>query len=105
MGSDCITHTLSVMSKLTLALFCLAAVFLTVSAEPKPKRFAPLLKYEQKTKCSFDQVFACGDEIGNAWNDCWNADDIQDCINGVLGASDCVECVCDVLGWLGLMDC
>merc|ERR1712210_181684 len=79
---------------------CLPCVVVAVaSAEP---RYA---KLQNKLSCGLDQVIMCEGEIENAWNQCWNAASIQDCINGVLGASDCKQCVCDVLEWLGLMTC
>merc|ERR1712119_182637 len=78
---------------------CLAFVVAVASAEP---RYA---KLQNKLACSLDQVIMCEGEIENAWNQCWDAASIQDCINGVLAASDCKQCVCDVLEWLGLMTC
>merc|ERR1712071_357720 len=93
-----------IMSKLFVVLACLALAVAFASAESKPK-FAKLEKINPTPYCELTQVFACEQEIEDAWNNCWNAENIMDCINGILGASDCVQCVCDVLGWLGLMTC
>merc|ERR1711892_672981 len=93
-----------IMSKLFVVLACLALAVAVASAESKPK-FAKLEKINPTPYCSMLEIVACEGEIEGAWNSCWNADSIMDCINGILGASDCKQCVCDVLGWLGLMDC
>merc|ERR1711915_554273 len=86
------------MSKLILALACLAVVFVVATAEPKYKKL-------ERLGCTLDQVILCENEIEGAWNSCWDADSIMDCINGIIGASDCGACICDVLGWLGLFTC
>eukprot|EP00090_Calanus_glacialis_P032400 TRINITY_DN53680_c0_g1_i1.p1 TRINITY_DN53680_c0_g1~~TRINITY_DN53680_c0_g1_i1.p1 ORF type:complete len:103 (-),score=26.73 TRINITY_DN53680_c0_g1_i1:48-356(-) len=99
--SSHINSNLINMSKLFVILACLTLAVAFASAEPAP-RFA---KLQTKLSCSLTDVYDCEGEIEDAWNNCWNADNIMDCINGILGASDCVTCVCDVLGWLGLMEC
>merc|ERR1712071_407583 len=107
MGSYVFISTLTItliMSKLFIVLACLALAVAVASAEPKPK-FAKLEKINPTPYCELTQVVACAGEIEDAWNNCWNADNIMDCINGILGASDCGACICDVLGWLGLMTC